>query len=121
MQKKLIAVLAAALLASCSSYYSEPYSLVGAQKWNMTNPNTFNITLSQIDGSSPLNQPAKITPGKHTLTVNLGNAVTNVTMDFKPCTQYWIVGERLDPAGQNLVVKVDNTEPIPGCKMPAAK
>ena len=89
MEKKLIAVLAAALLASCANY-SEPYSLVGAQKWNMTNPNTFNISLNQIDGSSPLNQPAKITPGKHTLTVNLGNSNTNVTMDFKPCTQYWI-------------------------------
>lgn len=120
MQRRLIVVLAATFLASCVNY-SEPYSLVGAQKYNMTNPNTFNISLEQIDGSSPLNQPAKISPGPHKLTVTLGNAPTTVTMDFKPCTQYWIVGERLDPAGQKLVVKVDHTEAIPRCTMPAAK
>jgi len=119
MNKKVMAVSAVLLFASCSSYwYDTPYSLLGATKTNI-NMNTFNIGIERVDGSSPMEQPIRLTPGVHKVEVSasgLSNVVTVVSLDLKPCTQYWIVGERFDPVGNIITVKVDRTEPIPRCK-----
>lgn len=123
MKKKLLGCSAALLMASCSSYYTEPYSLLGAEKTNI-GINTFNIGIERIDGSSPMDMPAKLKPGVHKVEVSasgLSNAVTVVTLDLKPCVEYWIVGERFDPIGNIIAVKVGRTEKIPFCKMPAEK
>jgi hypothetical protein len=123
MNKKLLAGSAVLLLASCSSYYDAPYSLLGATKTNI-NMNTFNIGIERVDGSSPFEQPIKLTPGVHKVEVSasgLSNAITTVSLDLKPCVQYWIVGERFDPIGNIISVKVDRTETIPGCNPTPAK
>ena len=104
MNKKLLAGSALLLLGSCSSYYTEPYSLLGAEKTNI-GMNTFNIGIERIDGSSPMEMPAKLKPGVHKVEVSasgLSNAITVVSLDLKPCVQYWIVGERFDPIGNSL-------------------
>ncbi|HTN50113.1 MAG TPA: hypothetical protein VMK32_11835 [Burkholderiaceae bacterium] len=118
MNKKLLACSAALLLAACASY-NTPYSLLGAGKTNI-NDKTFNIGIERVDGSSPMEFPIKLTPGVHKVEVSasgLSNTVTTVSLDLKPCVQYWIVGERFDPAGNIISVKIDRTETIPGCKM----
>jgi hypothetical protein len=118
MKKKILSCCAALLLASCASY-DTPYSLLGATKTTL-NPNTFNIGIERVDGSSPMQEPIKLAPGPHKVEVSasgLSNAVTVVTLDLKPCVQYWIVGERFDPIGNIISVKVDRTETIPGCKL----
>jgi len=123
MNKKLLACSAALLMASCSSYYTEPYSLLGAEKTNI-GMNTFNIGIERVDGSSPMEFPIKLKPGVHKVEVSasgLSNAVTVVSLDLKPCVEYWIVGERFDPIGNIISVKVGRTEPIPFCKMPPEK
>jgi hypothetical protein len=119
MNKKLLACSAALLMASCSSYYTEPYSLLGAEKTNI-GINTFNIGIERVDGSSPMDFPIKLKPGVHKVEVSasgLSNAITVVSLDLKPCVEYWIVGERFDPIGNIISVKVGRTEPIPSCKM----
>ena len=40
---------------------------------------------------------------------------------IKRCVQYWLVGERFDPIGSIISVKVGRTETIPFCKMPPEK
>ena len=123
MNKKLLAGSALLLFGSCSSYYTEPYSLLGAEKTNI-GMNTFNIGIERVDGSSPMEFPIKLKPGVHRVEVSasgLSNAVTVVSLDLKPCVQYWIVGERFDPIGNIIAVKVGRTEKIPFCKMPAEK
>jgi hypothetical protein len=123
MNKKLLACSAVLLMASCSSYYTEPYSLLGAEKTNI-GMNTFNIGIERVDGSSPMEQPIKLKPGVHKVEVSasgLSNAVTVVSLDLKPCVQYWIVGERFDPIGNIISVKVGRTETIPFCKTPPEK
>jgi hypothetical protein len=123
MNIRLLACSAALLLASCSSYYDAPYSLLGATK-TMINMNTFNIGIERVDGSSPMDEPIKLAPGVHKVEVSasgLSNAVTVVSLDLKPCVQYWIVGERFDPIGNIISVKVDRTETIPGCRLTPEK
>ena len=122
MKKTLLACSALLLLASCANY-SEPYSLLGATKTNL-NVNTFNIGIERVDGSSPMNEPIKLSPGTHKVEVSasgLSNKVTVVALDLKPCVQYWIVGERFDPVGNIISVKVDRTENIPGCNAAGKK
>jgi len=122
MNKKLLVCSAMLLLSSCASY-DTPYSLLGATKTNL-NVNTFNIGIERVDGSSPMQEPIKLAPGVHKVDVSasgLSNAITTVSLDLKPCTQYWIVGERFDPVGNIIKVKVDRTEAIPGCKIPEKK
>ena len=102
MNKNFLAGSAVLLMASCSSYYTEPYSLLGAEKTNI-GMNTFNIGIERVDGSSPMDFPIKLKPGVHKVEVSasgLSNAVTVVSLDLKPCVQYWIVGERFDPIGE---------------------
>jgi len=116
MKKKLLTCSVLLLLASCASY-NTPYSLLGATKTNL-NVNTFNIGIERVDGSSPMDSPIKLAPGMHKVEVSasgLSNAITTVTLDLKPCVQYWIVGERFDPIGNIIKVKIDRTEPIPYC------
>lgn len=124
MNKNLLAGSAVMLLASCaSSYYDAPYSLLGNTKTNI-NDKTFTIGIERVDGSSPMNFPIKLTPGVHKVEVSasgLSNAVTTVSLDLKPCVQYWIVGERFDPIGNIISVKVDRTETIPGCRLTPEK
>jgi len=111
------------LMASCSSYYTEPYSLLGAEKTNI-GMNTFNIGIERVDGSSPMDFPIKLKPGVHKVEVSasgLSNAVTVVSLDLKPCVQYWIVGERFDPIGNIIAVKVGRTETIPDCRLTPEK
>ena len=123
MNKKLLASSAVLLLASCSSYYTTPYSLLGAEKTNI-GMNTFNIGIERVDGSSPMEFPIKLTPGVHKVEVSasgLSNVVTVVSLDLKPCVQYWIVGERYDPVGNIISVKVGRTEMIPDCRMTPEK
>ena len=122
MKKTLLACSALLLLASCASY-DEPYSLLGATKTNLS-ANTFNIGIERVDGSSPMQEPIKLKPGAHKVEVSasgLSNKVTVVTLDLKPCVQYWIVGERYDPVGNIISVKVDRTETISGCRTDAKK
>jgi hypothetical protein len=122
MKKKLLTCSALLLLASCSSY-NAPYSLLGATKTNL-NANTFNIGIERVDGSSPMDSPIKLAPGMHKVEVSasgLSNVVTTVNLDLKPCVQYWIVGERFDPVGNIIKVKIDRTEPIPYCDAMAKK
>jgi hypothetical protein len=122
MNKKLLACSALLLLSSCASY-DTPYSLLGATKTKL-DVNTFNIGIERVDGSSPMQEPIKLTPGAHKVEVSasgLSNAITVVSLDLKPCTQYWIVGERFDPVGNIIKVKVDRTEAIPGCKVTEKK
>lgn len=119
---RLLLVLMALCLGSCASY-DAPYSLLGATKTTLSR-DTFNIGIERVDGSSPMSEPIQLVPGKHQVEVSasgLSNAVTTVTLDLRPCTQYWIVGERFDPAGNIISVKIDRTEPIPGCKVTPAK
>ena len=123
MNKKLLAGSALLLLGSCSSYYTEPYSLLGAEKTNI-GINTFNIGIERVDGSSPMEFPIKLKPGVHKVEVSasgLSNAVTVVSLDLKPCVQYWIVGERFDPIGNIIAVKVGRTETIPDCRLAPEK
>jgi len=123
VNKKLLVCSAFLFLASCATSYDAPYSLLGATKQNL-NVNTFNIGIERVDGSSPMQEPIKLTPGVHKVEVSasgLSNKTTTVSLDLKPCTQYWIVGERFDPAGNIITVKVDQTQPIPGCNPNPAK
>ena len=118
MNKKMFVGCGVLLLASCASY-NTPYSLLGATKTNL-NANTFNIGIERVDGSSPMESPIKLTPGVHKVEVSasgLSNTVTVVSLDLKPCVQYWIVGERFDPVGNIIKVKIDRTEAIPDCKL----
>ena len=118
MNKKMFVGCGVLLLASCASY-NAPYSLLGATKTNL-NANTFNIGIERVDGSSPMDSPIKLTPGVHKVEVSasgLSNTVTVVSLDLKPCVQYWIVGERFDPVGNIIKVKIDRTEAIPDCKL----
>jgi len=122
MKKTLLACSTLLLMASCASY-DEPYSLLGASKTNLS-ANTFNIGIERVDGSSPMQEPIKLKPGPHKVEVSasgLSNKVSIVTLDLKPCVQYWIVGERFDPVGNIISVKVDRTETIPGCRAEAKK
>ena len=123
MNKKFLAGSAVLLMASCSSYYTTPYSLLGAEKTNI-GMNTFNIGIERVVGSSPMEFPIKLTPGVHKVEVSasgLSNTVTTVSLDLKPCVQYWIVGERYDPVGNIISVKVGRTETIPGCRLTPEK
>src|SRR4030095_5124570 len=120
MDKKFLAGSAALLLASCSSYYTEPYSLLGAEKTNI-GMNTFNIGIERVAGSGPIVQTVNMCPGPRKVEVSasgLSNAVTVVSLDLKPCVQYWIVGERFDPIGNIISVKVGRTQNIPFSKTP---
>jgi hypothetical protein len=122
MKKTLLGCSALLLMAACASY-DEPYSLLGASKTNLS-ATTFNIGIERVDGSSPMQEPIKLKPGPHKVEVSasgLSNKVSVVTLDLKPCVQYWIVGERFDPVGNIISVKVDRTETIPGCKADGKK
>ena len=103
------------LLASCASY-DEPYSLLGATRTSRTS-DTIDIGIERVDGVSPMSEPIRLKPGKHEVTVSMAgsNAVSVVTLDLAPCVRYWIVGGRQDATGK-FTVKVDRTDPIPGCK-----
>jgi hypothetical protein len=103
------------LLVSCASY-DEPYSLLGATRTSRTSE-TIDIGIERVDGVSPMSEPIRLKPGKHEVTVSMAgsNAVSVVTLDLAPCLRYWIVGGRQDATGK-FTVKVDRTDPIPGCK-----
>ena len=123
MNTKLVAFSASLLLAACATSYDTPYSLLGNTKTNI-NDKTFTIGIERVDGSSPMEFPIKLAPGVHKVEVSasgLSNAVTTVSLDLKPCVQYWIVGERFDPVGNIISVKVDRTETIPGCRVAEKK
>lgn len=117
---------ALALLAGCAGsgfHYSE----LKGERFHKTSIDTFPVMITQIDGrSTPLSGRILIEPGVRQITVEgpPGGAgrTERLTTELKVavCTRYWLVAVRNNRLASEFELRVDHSEPLPGCTPPPA-
>ena len=119
-------IAAAALviaLTGCASYH---YSQVSGERFNVTNIDTFPVTINRIDGVSPLSGESilPVNPGVRTIQVQGPANVTSpgefrdITIDVKVCTRYYIVAFKPSRLMSDFTPRIDHEMPVPGCTPP---
>jgi hypothetical protein len=122
-------VLAMLLLGSCQTW-GPTWSEVTGVRYTAPSLGVGPVLINQIDGSNPGNspgQPIKITPGHHTLVlqvippssvmglVNLEQTV----LDAAPCKRYYLNGRFAASTSTDWKPFVDYEEQISDCQAPA--
>ncbi len=115
-------IATAALAAGCSTVNEA--QLVGDRYFKVP-IDTYPVHIVAVDGDSvPSWSPVRIEPGSRTIKVQapptraqLGAGDTQeFTLDVQPCTRYHLVAVRENPLLRPFAVRVDHTEPVPGCR-----
>lgn|SRR5512146_1183984 len=106
-------------LAACST----PYSQLVGYRYHVTDIDTYPVTVTRVDDTSYHRLPVLVEPGTHQVTVQappaagiLGQTRT-IALDVKPCTRYYLVAVKPNRLSQDFDVKVDYSEPVPGCRV----
>ena len=127
--RKLATIALLLLLNSCQTW-GPTWSEVTGVRYNIPSLNVGPVTINQLDGYSPGNapgQPVKITPGRHTLVLQvvpppsvMGNLnLEQTTFDAAPCTRYYINGRFANPTSTDWKPFIDYEEKIAGCQVSA--
>jgi hypothetical protein len=111
------------LTAGCAG---PAYSELWGYRYYVTPIDTYPVAVTAIDGEGYLQQPVRVEPGKHVISVqappgggqNVGS-VRKIEMDVKPCYRYYLVAVKDNRLAQDFSVKVDYEEPMGGCRPPA--
>lgn len=119
------ALLCTAALAGCASGWQS--SQIVGERYFRTPIDTWRVSISSIDGSSAIQRPAFVGPGRHTVVVQGPTApaspqgeLRRIELDVAPCTRYYLVAVRPNPLSPDFDVKVDFAEPLGGCTPPGA-
>jgi hypothetical protein len=121
--------LAMLLLGSCQTW-GPTWSEVTGVRYTLTSLGVGPVLINLIDGSSPGNtpgQPIKITPGRHTLTLQVLPPASvsglvdleQTVLDAAPCKRYYINGRFAASTSTDWKPFVDYEEQISGCQAPA--
>lgn len=122
-------VFATLLLGSCQTW-GPTWSEVTGVRYTAPSLGVGPVLINQIDGSNPGNtpgQPIKITPGHHTLVLQVippGSVaglvnLEQTVLDAAPCKRYYINGRFAAPTGTDWKPFVDYEEQISDCQAPA--
>lgn len=126
MRRTMLLLLPLAL-AGCQTWGPTWSEVSGTRYYNRTELNRAPTIIETIDGRSErptgYDQPIKIEPGKHELTLQgvplrpgWQGTLKPYTLDAQPCTRYYINAQfdgPLSPSGWKPVI--DYVEPIAGC------
>jgi hypothetical protein len=111
-------IAASALLAGCTTPYSQLYGT----RYYKAAIDTYPVTVISVDGEHYLRQPVRIDPGTHQVTVQAPPTVAQshgkqrtMTLDVEPCMRYYLVAVKPNPLSTDFEVKVEHKEPVPGC------
>ena len=117
-----IAFSAAALsvaLAACTT----PYSQLVGYRYHVAEIDTYPVTVTRVDDTSYHRLPVLIDPGVHQVTVQAPPAAgfpygktRTIALDVKPCTRSYLVAVKPNRLSQDFDVRIDYTEPVPGCR-----
>jgi len=118
------------LLGSCQTWGPTWSEVTGTRYYSETLLGVGPVLISQIDGSSPGNtpgQPIKITPGRHTLVLQVIPPPSVVglvhleetVLDAAPCKRYYINGRFAASTSTDWKPFVDHEEQISDCQAPA--
>ncbi len=125
MRKTLYAA-AVLLLAGCQTW-GPTWSEVTGARYTRATMNRYPAIIEHIDGNGAFAQnPIKIEPGKHEVTVQGptpqrpgGSLLIAFTLDAEPCKRYYINAQYENPVMNNFTPVIDFVEDIAGCKVPA--
>lgn len=120
--------LALLLLGGCQTW-GPTWSEVTGVHYTQPSLDVGPVTINQVDGSSPgnaPNQPIKVTPGRHTLTLQvippssvLGMVdLEQTVLDVAPCRRYYINGRFAATTSTAWKPFVDYEEQITDCQIP---
>ncbi|HEV2977511.1 MAG TPA: hypothetical protein VG425_07975 [Casimicrobiaceae bacterium] len=123
-------VLAMLLLGSCQTW-GPTWSEVTGVRYTAPSLGVGPVVINQIDGSNPGNapgQPIKITPGHHTLVLQVippGSVaglvnLEQTVLDAAPCKRYYINGRFAASTSTDWKPFVDYEEQISDCQVPAS-
>ena len=110
-------LLASAVLAGCTT----PYSQIYGTRYYQAPMDTYPVAVIAVDGEHYVRQPVQIDPGPRKITVQAPPTASSrgeqqtITLDVKPCTRYYLVAVKENPLSNDFNVKVDYEEPVPGC------
>jgi hypothetical protein len=119
------------LLSSCQPWGPTWSEVTGTRYYSETLLDVEPVLFSQIDGSSPGNtpgQPIKITPGRHTLVLQLipPSSVVGpvhleqIVLDAAPRKRYYINGRFAASPSTDWKPFIHHDEQISDCQAPAA-
>ena len=121
MNAARLSIVSAVLLALAAC--STPYSQLVGYRYHVTDIDTYPVTVTRVDDTSYHRLPVLVEPGTHQVTVQappvagiLGQTRT-IALDVKPCTRYYLVAVKPNRLSQDFDVKVDYSEPVPGCRV----
>jgi hypothetical protein len=117
------------LLGACQTW-GPTWSEATGRRYSAPELTTGPVTINLVDGSNPGNspgQPIKMTPGKHTLTLQVTPPpsvvglvdLEKILLDAAPCKRYYINGRFATSTGTQWKPFIDHEEPISGCQVPA--
>jgi len=117
--------LGAAALAACASTDYHYSQLIG-QRYYRTPIDTYEVTITRVDGKDSSLRPALVEPGPHKVLVqgprgggaNWGE-FREIALDVRPCIRYYLVAVKSNPLASDFHVRVDYEEPVGGCTPPA--
>lgn len=124
----LAAALAAFVLAGCAAP-PEGFSFLHGERWRKVELNTFDVMIISVDGRHYIERPGKpvmVAPGLRRIVVQgppasgftFGEQRT-LTLEVKPCTRYWLEAKKTSALVQDFEPRVNHSEPIAGCPLPA--
>lgn len=122
------AVIAAAVLAGCAAR-PENFSFLHGERWRKVELNTFDVIIISVDGRHYIERPGApimVAPGLRRIVVQGPPAAgftfgeqRTLTLEVKPCTRYWLEAKKANPLAQDFEPRVNHSEPIVGCPLPA--
>ena len=118
-------ILGAVAMAACASSDYHYSQLVGSRYYRVP-IDTYEVTITRVDGKDSSLRPALVEPGLHKVLVqgprgggaNWGE-FREIALDVRPCTRYYLVAVKSNPLASDFAVRVDYEEPVGGCTPPA--
>ena len=128
--KQMIACSFGTMLLGACQTWGPTWSEVTGERYTRPDLAVGPVVINLVDGSSPGNtpgQPIKITPGQHTLTLQVVPPqsvvglvdLEQIRLDVAPCKRYYINGRFATSTGTQWKPFIDYEELISGCQVPA--
>ena len=120
LNRTLCLAAAAVVLGGCAT--SEPFSYLDGRRYYQAQMNVSNASIASVDGKDYVQNPVRIDPGVHEITLETRPVggfrfadKRTITLDVKPCKRYYFAAVRETALSQDWQPKVDYVEDIAGC------